>query len=88
MVVADAMAAGETHPRVSVESALANPTSPNVSKMQTAILEVKPNVIVMLAGPEVVDLVSQRRSKVEILALRSHPATLCRHHPFNSESLR
>jgi hypothetical protein len=52
--VTDAAAAG-TYRRVAIDSLALHPDGPNLSLLLPAAAEIKPNVVMMLAGPEVVD---------------------------------
>jgi hypothetical protein len=83
--VAEAITAG-TYNRIAIES-LALHTSPNTSKL-SAIGDFKPNVIVMLAGPEVVEtgIIATEKSWQD-LGLPEAPQYVLSHHLFNNTTM-
>jgi hypothetical protein len=83
-------AAARTYLRVAIESLALHPDKPNTSAIMTAVPEtIEPNVVLMLAGPEVVDAgiaaIEQSRSR---WSHQTPPRYVLSHHLFNDLSLR
>lgn len=89
LTVTDAMASGvDTYRRVAIESLALHPDNPDTSALSDALAEFAPNVIVLLAGPEViVSGVTAIETGWSTLGLAEAPRYVLSHHLFNQEGL-
>jgi len=88
LAVADAILAG-TYQRVAVQSLVTHPTNPDVSQLLPAVMALKPNVIVLLAGPEVIQSgIFATESGWQSFGFTEAPRYVLSHHLFNDTTLR